>query len=1017
MKNIKIGKIHTIIIMFFSITAFLLHGCAPHVKEKPLYDYDKMDSTTESIHKKVESVLESCIEENDPIKISDYTRIDSVIVNKEKEHAHIYLNRYFAFMPLRKENTKKFYDALRDQFGWFDREYSLTVYATHNRIEELIPNFYRPGFEKYDRRRLALPKDKKPPLVRNIDKSWQINEGLFNKYIALWHSHGWYYEKKYDRWEWQRARLFQSVEDLGPLAYTLPYIVPMLENAGANVLLPRERDTQINEVIVDNDISEESTSYYLERADSKNSAWKTDKAPGFAIGYPPYGDWINPFKQGTSRYVKSEHFQTAEINWTPDIPERGKYAVYISYAHSDSNVNDAQYTIYHTGGKTTFCVNQQMGGHTWIYLGEFIFESGINPEIGKVVLCNKSKEAGRVVSADAVRFGGGMGNIIRGSQVSGRPRYMEGARYYLQYAGMPDTLVYTLSGNKNDYTDDYRSRGEWVNYLLGAPKGPNKNRLVQGLGIPIDASLAFHTDAGITKNDTVVGTLLIYSTYDADSSLVFPDTVSRFANRDFADIMQSQIVEDIRKKYDPTWKRRGLWDRGYSEVLGPNIPAVLLELLSHQNFLDMKFFHDPRFRFDVSRSIYKAILKFVATQNLAPFAVQPLPVTHFQAAFEGQGNVSLKWKAQDDPLEPSAKAEKYIVYTRRENNNFDNGIRVDNTSHTISNLIPGVIYSFKVIAVNAGGESFPSEILSLCQVNSPKDAVLIINGFDRIAGPATIDEEKMQGFANFFDAGVPYQYELNYTGEQYNFYPGSRWKDDDAPGFGSSYAYMEQKIIPGNTFDYTYLHGKAIRDAGYSFVSTSDEAIMDQTIDISNYKYLDLILGEEKKSKLPKGKNSRDFMTIPKSLQEEITSYCTNGGNLFISGAYVGTDLFYLNPKDSSDQKFAKNTLKFFWRTNYAAKKGIVTVTDSLFHKEIDTIHFNTDYHKQIYCVEAPDGIEPADKKAKVILRYAENNISAGIAYQGNYKVMIFGFPFETILSETARTKVMKSILSYFARE
>ena len=46
------------------------------------------------------------------------------------------------------------------------------------------------------------------------------------------------------------------MEDIGPLAFTVPYLVPMLENAGANVFLARERDFQTNEVIVDNDLQE-----------------------------------------------------------------------------------------------------------------------------------------------------------------------------------------------------------------------------------------------------------------------------------------------------------------------------------------------------------------------------------------------------------------------------------------------------------------------------------------------------------------------------------------------------------------------------------------------------------------------------------------------------------------------------------------------------------------------------------------------------------------------------------------
>ena len=37
------------------------------------------------------------------------------------------------------------------------------------------------------------------------------------------------------------------------MAYTLPFLIPMLENAGANVFMPRERDWQVHEVVVDND--------------------------------------------------------------------------------------------------------------------------------------------------------------------------------------------------------------------------------------------------------------------------------------------------------------------------------------------------------------------------------------------------------------------------------------------------------------------------------------------------------------------------------------------------------------------------------------------------------------------------------------------------------------------------------------------------------------------------------------------------------------------------------------------
>ena len=72
--------------IFTLISWFILwQGCAVFISEKPRYDYDKMDGVTERLHKKVESFLESCINEGEPVKLSRYTRIDSVVVDEEKD--------------------------------------------------------------------------------------------------------------------------------------------------------------------------------------------------------------------------------------------------------------------------------------------------------------------------------------------------------------------------------------------------------------------------------------------------------------------------------------------------------------------------------------------------------------------------------------------------------------------------------------------------------------------------------------------------------------------------------------------------------------------------------------------------------------------------------------------------------------------------------------------------------------------------------------------------------------------
>src|SRR5690606_33179181 len=223
-------------------------------------------------------------------------------------------------------------------------------------------------------------------------------------------------------------------------------------------------------------------------------------------------------------------------------------------------------------------------------------------------------------------------------KISGKPRFLEAARYWLQYAGMPDTLVYTPNKGRNDYNDDYMSRAEWVNYLVREPD----SAALTGLGIPVDLSFAFHTDAGVTPDDSIIGTLGIYSTITNGGK--FPNGTARLANRDLTDLIQTQIVEDVRVLFNPEWTRRAMWDRSYYEARKPDVPAMLLELLSHQNLADQRYGFDPRFRFHVSRAVYKGILRYLADASGSDYVVHPLPVSHFSIEPVEGKRVRLSWR-------------------------------------------------------------------------------------------------------------------------------------------------------------------------------------------------------------------------------------------------------------------------------------------------------------------------------------------------------------------------------------
>ena len=849
------------------------------------------------------------------------------------------------------------------------------------------------------------------PLVQELTSPNRPKYGLLNRHIAMWQSHGRYYEAKLDRWEWQRCRLLQTVEDLYTQSYVLPFLVPMLEQAGANVLIPRERDWSSFEAIVDNDGNSFQPKAKYSEYNGKES-WKNGTGKGFAYLRKTYTNFENPFTEGTYRMVTSiKNGQESKAEWIPQIDQTGEYAVYVAYHTVPGSTNSARYTVYHRGGISKFKVNQQMGGGTWIYLGKFVFDKNLGKS-QRIVLSNKTDKAGEVVTADAIKIGGGMGNIGR-PETSTYPRFTEAARYWMQWAGVPDS-IYSPTAGKDDYKDDYQARGEWVNWLAGGSESYPEGK---GLNIPIEMSLAFHTDAGVTKNDSTIGTLGIYFTHSYDS--VFANGASRQLCKEYAETIHNSILRDIRAQFNPTWRTRGNKDASYFEARTPRVPAMLLELLSHQNFADMRYGLDPRFRFAVSRAIYKAMLRFSCKQHQQKYVVTPLPVSHMAAQLTDKGQVVLTWKAVEDTLEPTAKPNRYIVYTRYGNGEFDHGKVVKQCKY-VADVPAGIVCSYKVVAMNEGGVSFPSQIVAVGRSAKPHHKkALIVNGFDRISAPADFEapaplDTLYAGFLDSEDHGVPYMVDISYVGSQKEFNRSLPWLDDDSGGFGDSHGNEETTVIAGNTFDYIALHGDAILKAGYSFESCSRERFNTFASDIS---FVDLILGKQRQTKLGSGKiYPLCFKTFTPEVQQLLTAYAQQGTSIFVSGAYVASDLWNnkLAKPQEADLAFTKNILKYQWRNSKAAITGrLSTVRSPLNLTKTEYTYAHT-LNPNTYIVEAPDAIEPACDSAYTVMRYPENNLSAAVAYRGTYKTFVMGIPFESIMDSIKREKLMAEIIRFF---
>ncbi len=483
-----------------SIALFImLAGTTTTYAQKPERDY------------KAEERLESWINPITEYNHIGKLKIDSALTSKHDKLVNIYFSIILSYYPLRENTIHVLRESLQKSLGRRYRKHVVNVYTNGFQIEQLVPNSLRQTIQT-DSSRIIRSSAERNVYVRKT-ASYIPKSGLYGKSIALWHSHGYFYEATLDRWEFQRAKLFGTVEDLSTNAYVMPYLVPMLENAGAYTLIPRERDFQIHEIIVDNDHSTGRSEVVIHLSDKAETI-----QPGFLLRDTLFtGE--NPFRMGTSVRLKND-----SALYVPEFTESGDYSVYVSWPRNDDNSYSVLYNINHTGGTTGFVVDQTIGGPTWTYLGTFRFSKGIDRNFGSVSVSD-AEHKGAYIGLDAIKFGGGMGNVARKPweetianqrsvdvsspvenvvktdvsmyswKTSGKPRFVEGARYFLQYAGMPDSLVYSPTQNKNDYNDDYMSRGLWVNYLIADP-GDNSSEPA-GLGIPIDMAFAFHTDAGI----------------------------------------------------------------------------------------------------------------------------------------------------------------------------------------------------------------------------------------------------------------------------------------------------------------------------------------------------------------------------------------------------------------------------------------------------------------------------------------------------------------------------------------
>ncbi len=706
------------------------------------------------------------------------------------------------------------------------------------------------------------------------------NGALTGKNVVFSPGHGRMLDSNGTWWRFQRGVQFGIQEDVHTNEIFIEYIQHFLTGAGARVESCRERSFQANEVIVDN-----GDPGYRE-----TGSWAAStSAPDF------YGS-------GGYRWANAEAATTATATFAPDIPEAGRYPVYVWYTPGGNRAADAHFEIHHAGGTTNVEVNQQIWGGGWVFLGEFHFDAGTS---GKVVLLNRSSDPTKVVVADALRFGGGVGP-------SGEVRWREGAKSFLTYKGYPAANgevtirpVYgrlLAGGSTTSWRDDY----VYVSLHTNGGGGTGTSAFSYSNGRPVSG----------------------HSSGPAWSPPGLQDKSDQLR-----DMIRSQIVADVRALHDPAWRDRGSAYRSFGEVReSRNMPSTLLELAFHDHAGDAARLADPTFRHDAARAIYKGILRFFLGANAT---VVPLTPSDLRVSNLGSGGLRISWTPVSDPLEPSAAATRFKVYLSRDGRAFDNGREVMGTSTTLSGYAPGDRVFVRVAALNAGGEGLATRIGG-AQVGSG-GAVLVVDGFDRA-----------------------------YTHTNVNW--RGIWTHDYA-------------------VEHVHALGDSAPDSPIDFAE--NEAVANGAVDLADYELVDWLLGRESSA-------DRTFDPTEQSLVE---TYLQGGGALLATGTEIGWDL----EAKSGGVGFLHDTLG----ADYVRDDAGVRVANAPGSSPFSSVgpirlHDGTDGG---YDAAYPDVLGPSVPGAETALAWETTGApSAGVAQSTPYRVVVLGFPLESVIGDSQRS-------------
>jgi hypothetical protein len=571
-----------------------------------------------------------------------------------------------------------------------------------------------------------------------------------------------------------------------------------------------------------------------------------------------------------------------------------------------------------------------------------------------------------VVIADMIRFGNGLGDINRGAGVSGLAREDEAGLYWVRWhvdrsQGIPVSEYAQVDGSGNQALTDRDATvslsPRYAEYMNREQDGHLSDRVF----------VSYHSNASGGR-----GVLGLYNGNN-DPATATPNQFT------LANLLGLEVNNDLvaqNGQFEHNWFDRGTnvtLDRSDIEfgeinnlrILG-EFDATIVEVAFHDNQMDAELMRAPKLRDAAARATYQGLIKYfrAVDGNVTPATELPPPVTGVHAESNAAGSVTISWLPPVANSYAGGAATGYRVYASADGYGFDGGTFVaggaTNTA-TLSGYDANVPYYFKVVAVNGGGESLGSEVLTVLPSGGAKQ-VLVVNGFDRL----------------------------------------DRALNPKQPFGGGGNTIERVRPRDSNSFDYTAQVGAAIHAGapGVHVDSTSNEAVISGAVNLADYDTVVWILGEE----------STADDTFNATEQTKVEQFIAGGGNLFVTGAEIAWDL----DQQNNGRSFFETTLKGNYVADDANTYTVAAAGGGIF---AGLANFSFDDGTLYYNSEFPDVINPQSGAQTALTYSGGTGGSAAIQVPGTGgrgSIVMFGFPFETITTAPNRAAVIDRVFDFF---